>query len=108
MARVLRQPSSHLGRDDERLSVLAGEQRIGFGIGDERLSHRVDVQLAVQPVGDVAQVAVGTREVALFDVGGQERVVARLDGLHEIGEVVAAAGAFLFLFFTFRYFFISS
>ena len=63
--------SSDLGRHDERCAVLAGEHGVGLGVVDERLGRGVDVQLAAEPVGDVAQVAVGAGEVALLDVGVQ-------------------------------------
>ena len=66
---------------------------VGLGIVDERLGRGIDMQLAAQPIGDIAQVAIGAGEVALLDIGVQEVMVARLDGLDEIGEVVAAAGA---------------
>ena len=84
-------PASHLGRHDERCAIFAREHGVGLGIVDERLGRGIDVQLAAQPVGDVAQVAIGAREMALFDVGVQELVVAGLDGLDEVGVVVAAA-----------------
>ena len=73
--------------------VLAGEHGVGLGVVDERLGRGVDVQLAAEPVGDVAQVAVGAGEVPLLDVGVEELAVAGPDGLDEVGEVVAAAGA---------------
>ena len=82
---------SNLGRHDKRRPILAREHGVGLGVVDERLGRGVDVELAAQAVGDVAQVAVGARKVSLFDVGVQELVVARLDGLDEVGEVVAVA-----------------
>ena len=85
--------SSNLLRHDERLPVLAGQHGVGLGVVDERLGRGVDVELAAEAVGDVAQVAIGAREVALLDVGVQELVVAGPDGLDEVGEVVAAAAA---------------
>ena len=70
--------TSDLGRDDERCAVLAGQHGVGLGVVDERLGRGVDVQLAAEPVGDVAEVAVGAGEVALLDVGVERLGVARL------------------------------
>ncbi len=48
------------------------------------------MELSAQPVGDVAQVAIGARKMALFDVGVQEFPIASLHRLDEVGVMVAS------------------
>ena len=56
-------------RDDEQSAIFGGEHGVGGGIAHERFGRRIDVQLAAESIGDVAEMAIRAGDVTLLDVG---------------------------------------
>src|SRR5262245_24937999 len=71
-----------------RLAVRPAQHRRGFLVVDDRLLHRVPLDLPPGADGDVAQVADRRRAVADFDVA--DRRLPALDAVQPVAVVVAA------------------
>src|SRR6059036_1721900 len=81
-------PRSDLLGHGERLAVLAPEVAVGFGVGDETLTPRVEAQLAAKPVGDVGEQAETARDVPFLELRVEQLAPSGAQRGDEVGVVV--------------------
>src|SRR5687768_13024173 len=68
-----------------RLAVLASEELVSFTVPDELHLRRIELQISIYPIRDIAEVAQSGGEERLLDLCVQE---FRISGAYRLSEVL--------------------
>jgi hypothetical protein len=79
--------ASDFFRYSERGAVLVLQHVVGFVVADESPGVGIELDLALQPVGNIAEKAEGRGEIGFIDFGVEHLRLVCLHGIEEIAEV---------------------